>query len=130
MAYIGASVWLDGTATIFGAVNFLDKKVLDTVLVKQMAENNVLNGEYVFGIASYIIDLIQMFQPPFMDEETNKWKENVMNKFKQGFEYHEYLLIFFESKLDKILLIKDYITKIKKNNVYNDIKKKFESLKK
>lgn len=86
---------------------------IDTELIKQMAENNALDGNTIYNIVNYIINLILKLQPPIMDEETNLWKKNINDLFKVGFEYDKFLPDFLEKTFQKIILIKNYTEKLK-----------------
>jgi hypothetical protein len=94
---------------------------IDTDLIKQMAENNALDGLTVYNIVNYIINLILKLQPPDMDEATLIWRNNVNKSFEEGFEYHIFLPIFFQNTFQKINLIKNYIDKFKKSKVTKQI---------
>lgn len=83
----------------------IDQKI-DIDFIKDMISHNVIDNKYIYQMCMYIITYIEEFQSPSQDNDTMKWKESVMDKFKTGsINNEEFFPFFFRGVFEKIQII-------------------------
>ena len=75
---------------------------IDPDFVKQQITNNVFNPTDFRNILVFITNKIYNLQTPINDTNLKEWKDNFMNRIKNGEKYATLLPDFFENVLDRI----------------------------
>ncbi len=74
---------------------------LDSQILKQRLENNMMNETDIFAIMEYIINWIRQFQAPNDDTDTEEWYEHLKTLQNWDVLMRDFFMITF-AKLDKI----------------------------
>jgi len=89
-------------------------KEFDIDLIKQMTENNAINGDEIYKIMVIIVNYIKMLQAVEDDKDTEEFLKNIEKWFHDNRKYAFILVNFFQhvfKKLEKITKITNIIRK-------------------
>ena len=77
-----------------------------------MLKNDAFDDENLYNLATFIISLVQKFQPPVMDTDVETWKIGMLNELgSENFNYTDFLVVFFKSIFNMIETIVKYHNK-------------------
>jgi hypothetical protein len=97
---------------------------MDISFINDMLKHNVVDDRYIYNMTLFIFGYLEQFQARTEDEDTKKWKAEILAELNQGAMYKDFFPKFFRGVFERLEKTMKHMEDFKNLPIYETFKDK------